>query len=70
MTDRDDVAHEMLGDGPRREIDPHSVVAADELAKRLRRKEGISRAIEAYRQGKLPAMVREAPDSTDSHAQH
>jgi hypothetical protein len=60
--DRDAVAHEMLGDGPRRWADPHSVIAADLLAARLRRKDGMIRACEAYHAGKMPAMLRLVDD--------
>jgi hypothetical protein len=56
--DRDAIAREMLGDGPRRCVDPHSVIAADLLRDRLRRKEGMARACEAYRAGKVPAGLR------------
>jgi hypothetical protein len=59
--DRDDVAREMLGaEGPRRWADPHSVIAADLLRARLRRLEGIGRAINSYRAGRRPAMARQA----------
>jgi hypothetical protein len=54
------VADEMLGDGPRRWVDPYSVIAADLLRARLRRKEDMCRAIDAYKAGKPPRMVREA----------
>jgi len=55
--DRDEVAREMLGRGPRREVDPYSVVAADLLAERLRRKEGIARAAEALRGGRNTTLA-------------